>query len=80
MCQLVIPNVNHNYTGNWTVEVIGGGDGQGDKENRTTWIQMQTTMLAKVTGESKSLSVVSGQRFTTSCEAAFGVPKPVGYG
>ena len=70
--------MNYNYTGKWTVEVIGGGDGQGDKENRTTSIHMETTMLAQVTAESQSLSVISGQRFDTSCEAAFGVPKPVG--
>ena len=78
MCQLVIGHVNYNYTGNWTVEIIGGTDAQGNQTTKQDWIQITTTRTANVTGIDQSLSVSSGDRFETSCEASFGVPKPVG--
>ena len=74
-CQLLISNVNYNYTGSWTIQIHGGENGQGT--NKTEYIQIQTTRLAEVTGD-PVLSVTSGHRFKASCEASFGVPKTAG--
>ena len=74
-CQLLISNVNYNYTGKWTIQIHGGENGQGT--NKTEYIQIQTTRLAEVTGD-PVLSVTSGHRFKASCEASFGVPKTAG--
>ena len=78
-CQLVIGNINYNYTGNWTVEIVGGSDGTGELTNKTDWIQITTTRIANVVGSDTTLSVENGQRFEVSCEASFGVPKPAWY-
>ena len=72
----MIGEISYNYTGNWTVSIVGGSSGQGS--TKTVNIQITTTRLAEVTGKAATLSVISGQPFETSCQASFGVPKPAG--
>lgn len=60
------------------MEVTGGDGSHGGQVNRTTWIHLQSTRLAEVTTNDESKYVPSGENFDYTCEAAFGVPKPVG--
>ena len=80
ICQLKIEQLHHNYTGNWTVEIIGGDGSAGGWTTETTHLQIQTTQLADVKAENEDITVTvfNGDHIEQSCEAAFGVPKPVG--